>query len=274
MCGALQAHSSSDHRSSRPCATSSTVSAGEVREPDRCSERRTDLTSLPEDIIRCIFDAIEKLRDATSLSLTNSQICALGSSRIKYLTASEVWSGDRLILLHGVPAVDDPLPAALLEDPLLTDTHLNGDFAGLVSTCHPCGRPALIQPSILQTHPGFNWGKFGGVSLHYYPSPHLEPWVAYNLSRREYICVRVVIQRLPLIEPGTDVESILMIKQRLQEALLHPLTDRLRWASNHKGAWAGDRIKVCTLAVAKAEIDDWGSWTDVTRPEERMVSST
>ncbi|GJE90287.1 hypothetical protein PsYK624_064160 [Phanerochaete sordida] len=251
-----------------------------VQKPVHILERGTtpSLHTLPLDVLLLIFDAIENLRDATALCLTNSGLTRAGQRRVKRLSEQKwpTWSGDCILALAGL---DDRalwaggLPPSLQAHPdVVAAVERAGGFARHLQTFRPLKRvrcpPSLRE--LAHDRLAFDWRRFGGASLCHYPLD--ATWAVCNASRREYVRLPRVAEGL--LSPAGASQGAHMWGRRSQltACVGRSVPVRIACWTNGTGAWAADRLTICTLESAHAKNADWGEWEDVTSAQDPIKS--
>ncbi|EKM50166.1 uncharacterized protein PHACADRAFT_153587 [Phanerochaete carnosa HHB-10118-sp] len=234
------------------------------------------ILSMPVDVKLLIFDAIENLRDATALCLTNSDLLQVGQRRVERLSLQKwsTWSGDRII---GLPGQHDrhfwanPRPSCLEADSdLAAEVEACGGFASYLEQYKPLQR-IRCPPSIREvTHDSkqFDWPRFGGVSVSHYPLD--VPWVICNLSKREYVRMPLINLEEGTVGPKRESDSLWCKRSSLTLSVGRSVPDRICCGSDLEGSWAGDRMAISTLNTASGKYEDWAEWKDVTGRQDPM----
>ncbi|GJE90299.1 hypothetical protein PsYK624_064280 [Phanerochaete sordida] len=237
--------------------------------------------NLPSDVLLHIFDAIDNVGDATRLCLTHPELLCAGYKRVEELGKKRwaPWAGDRVLALPGKQDRTFWLDARTHTPGVLaTDSDLRADITaagGLApyletyARAAPFGRCPDTLRALAHKMPRFDWATSPALSVCCHPSD--AAWLVCNLTRREYVRVAPARTR-----DGQRSADALMQADATGDSVAADLplrvgksvANRIYASSGSAGAWAGHRVMIRRLEVAKVSFKDWAQWKDVTKDDD------
>ncbi|KAL6303074.1 hypothetical protein BKA93DRAFT_735690 [Sparassis latifolia] len=226
------------------------------------------LAILPE-LLLCVFDEIDDMRDAIALGATHWALFALGIRHI-YALAAEAkakWAGCRIICLGDYVRNDD-LPPGFLTAAEEREMHECGVNLFNYATNHfrlvyELGW-YIPRPKFWYNVPPEMYTALIALAHGGYSSDPSAAWVLCSLTRHEYVRAEATAALSPNRKPcGPLVDGAVGLGEVLVSLICwsyDPSTAIPYHGPLHRGRWAGDRVEITTIGRLR---DGVGAWRDV-----------
>ncbi|KZT03205.1 uncharacterized protein LAESUDRAFT_762185 [Laetiporus sulphureus 93-53] len=262
---------------------------------------------LAPEILYLIFDEIDDLRGAISLSLTNKTLSDIGQARVYELACKTTapWAGDRVICAGDYMRWHD-LPVGMLSESELYeyrsqdedegdgdsneeyDSYTNNprnfhDVRWREAPSRHSEPDVLNISSIHDAYFHYNVSSFEREEFSRRQKPQYSidlskdethGWVLCSISKREYVRASVVAALT-----GSSAKMPRGIGGRGGFGLGHVLMSQICWSSDdsismrykgdlHRGRWAGDRLSITTMD----RLDNHEAWKDTSEEVVKKIT--
>ncbi|KAL0950963.1 hypothetical protein HGRIS_007714 [Hohenbuehelia grisea] len=230
-----------------------------------------NLSKLPMELVRMIFDEIDDIQDLICLILTSHTLFCLGLNRLHQLadllSATHSWRGDRIVL-YGDWSTDDDAPKGLLTEDDLKFLEERGIGWGSIKDRengyeeeNSASEPGLGKYLASRDRDIDMWDQADSADVRRYfhiidsNNFYAEKPVLLNLSKKLYVVSEAFEKATGRFGLGNALQTRICWTTVYPDSRDPPVC---------RGAWAGDRFILEDQAYVDRLVNDGEEWTDVT----------